>query len=206
MTDDDTLSLSVDLDAAAALSVLDDLESRSARFGQALTSALKGATTGGKGLEEVLRGVGLRLTDIALSAGLKPLENLLGDVAGNLLGGLTSGLTSGISSALGGGVTAFAQGGVPGRITPFAEGGVVAAPTYFPMAGGTGLMGEAGAEAILPLKRGADGALGVAAEGGGGTTVIHFQVTASDAASFAKSEGQITAMLARSVGRGRRGM
>lgn len=200
MTDDDTLALSVDLDGAQALSVLDELESRSASFGRALTSALKGATTGGKGLEEVLRGVGLRLTDIALSAGLKPLENLLGDVAGNLVGGLSSGLGSAL------GVNAFAQGGVPGRVTPFAEGGVVSAPTYFPMAGGTGLMGEAGAETILPLKRGADGALGVGAEGGGGTTVIHFQVTASDAASFARSEGQITAMLARSVGRGRRGM
>lgn len=201
MTDDDTLALSVDLDGAQALSVLDELESRSASFGRALTSALKGATTGGKGLEEVLRGVGLRLTDIALSAGLKPLENLLGDVAGSLV----TGLSSGLGSAVSGGLSAFAQGGVPGRVTPFAEGGVVSAPTYFPMAGGTGLMGKAGAEAILPLKRGSDGALGVAAEGGGGT-VIHFQVTASDAASFARSEGQITAMLARSVGRGRRGM
>ncbi len=202
MTDDDTLAVAVDLDAAAALSVLDDLESRSASFGRALTSALKGATTGGKGLEEVLRGVGLRLTDIALASGLKPLETLLGNAAGNLIGSISAGF----GSVLSGGVSAFAQGGVPGRVTPFAEGGVVAAPTYFPMAGGTGLMGEAGAEAILPLKRGADGALGVAAEGGGGTTVIHFQVTASDAASFARSEGQITAMLARSVGRGRRGM
>ncbi|KPF52798.1 phage tail tape measure protein [Rhizobium sp. AAP116] len=202
MTDDDTLAVAVDLDAAAALSVLDDLESRSASFGRALTSALKGATTGGKGLEEVLRGVGLRLTDIALASGLKPLETMLGNAAGNLIGSLSAGLGSSIS----GGVTAFAQGGAPGRVTPFADGGVVAAPTYFPMAGGSGLMGEAGAEAILPLKRGADGALGVASEGSVATTFIHFQVTASDAASFARSEGQITAMLARSVGRGRRGM
>ncbi|THV14205.1 phage tail tape measure protein [Rhizobium rhizophilum] len=202
MTDDDALALSVDLDGTQALAVLDDLESRSASFGRALTSALKGATTGGKGLEEVLRGVGLRLTDIALSAGLKPLETLLGDAAGNLIGGLTSGL----GSALGGGVTAYAAGGVPGRVMPFADGGVVSVPTYFPMAGGAGLMGEAGAEAILPLKRGPDGALGVGADGAGAGTVIHFQVTASDAASFQRSEGQITAMLARSVGRGRRGL
>lgn len=202
MTDDDTLALSVDLDGSQALAVLDDLESRSASFGRALTSALRGAATGGKGLEEVLRSVGSRLTDITLSAGLKPLETLLGDAAGNLIGGLTSGL----GSAFGADVTAFSAGGVPGRVMPFADGGVVAAPTYFPMAGGTGLMGEAGAEAILPLKRGADGALGVAAEGSGAATVIHFQVTASDAASFQRSEGQITAMLARSVGRGRRGL
>ncbi|MEC9462566.1 MAG: phage tail tape measure protein [Pseudomonadota bacterium] len=202
MTDDDVLDLAVDLDAGAALAVLEDLESRSASFGRALTSALRGATTGGKGLEEVLRSVGMRLTDIALSAGLKPLEGLLGDAAESVIGSLSAGFDR-ISGA---GVTAYAAGGVPGRVMPFAEGGVVAAPTYFPMSGGMGLMGEAGAEAILPLKRGADGALGVAAEGGGGTTVIHFQVTASDAASFARSEGQITAMLARSVGRGRRGL
>lgn len=202
MTDDDMLALSVDLDGSQALAVLDDLESRSASFGRALTSALKGATSGGKGLEDVLRSVGSRLTDIALSAGLKPLEGLLGDAAGSLIGSLTSGL----GSALGTGLTAYAAGGVPGRVMPFAEGGVVASPTYFPLAGGAGLMGEAGAEAILPLKRGADGALGVATEGAGAGTVIHFQVTASDAASFARSEGQITAMLARSVGRGRRGL
>ena len=202
MNDDDMLALSVDLDGSQALAVLDDLESRSASFGRALTSALKGATSGGKGLEDVLRSVGSRLTDIALSAGLKPLEGLLGDAAGSLIGSLTSGL----GSALGTGLTAYAAGGVPGRVMPFADGGVVASPAYFPLAGGAGLMGEAGAEAILPLKRGADGALGVAAEGTGTGTVIHFQVTARDAASFARSEGQITAMLARSVGRGRRGL
>ena len=49
-----------------------------------------------------------------------------------------------------------------GRIKPYAKGGVVAEPTMFPMAGGdVGLMGEAGPEAIMPLKRGANGKLGV---------------------------------------------
>lgn len=162
MTDDDTLDLSVDLDAGAALAVLEDLESRSASFGRALTSALRGATTGGKGLEEVLRSVGMRLTDIALSAGLKPLEGLLGDAAESVIGSLSAGF----DRMSGAGVTAYAAGGVPGRVMPFAEGGVVAAPTYFPMSGGMGLMGEAGAEAILPLKRGADGALGRARAAG----------------------------------------
>jgi phage-related minor tail protein len=201
---DDRLAVSLDLDASAALAVLDDLESRSASFGRALTGALRTATTGGKGLEETLRTVGLRLSDIALSAGLKPLENLLGQVTTGLMSSLTSGLTGSLSASAGS-ATAFAAGGVPGRIMPFAEGGVVAAPSYFPMAGGFGLMGEAGAEAILPLKRGADGSLGVASEGGG-VTQIHFNVTATDAASFARSEGQITAMLVRSVGRGRRNL
>lgn len=50
----------------------------------------------------------------------------------------------------------------------FGRGGVVSGPTLFPFARGTGLMGEAGPEAILPLSRGAGGVLGVRSEGGGG--------------------------------------
>ena len=179
-------------DAEALVSVMDDLEKRSQRFCSALTSALQAATTGGKGLDSVLQGLGMRLSNIALSAGLKPLENMLSSAV--------SGLTSGAGSLF-----AFANGGVPGRVTPFADGGVVSSPTFFPMGGDMGLMGEAGSEAILPLKRGADGSLGVAAGGGGGTQIV-FNVTASDAASFRRSEGQISAMLARSVGRGQRGL
>ncbi|GAK71611.1 hypothetical protein RRU01S_19_00150 [Agrobacterium rubi TR3 = NBRC 13261] len=180
-------------EAQALAEVMDDLERRSQRFGSALTSALQAATTGGKGLDSVLQGLGTRLSNIALSAGLKPLENMLSSAV--------SSLTLGAGSLF-----AFANGGVPGRVTPFANGGVVSSPTFFPMGGDMGLMGEAGSEAILPLKRGADGSLGVAAAGGGGGTQIVFNVTASDAASFRRSEGQISAMLARSVGRGQRGL
>jgi len=58
-------------------------------------------------------------------------------------------------------------------IVPFAKGGVVSQPTLFPFAKGVGLMGEAGPEAIMPLKRGSDGRLGVEAKyrGGSSTTV-----------------------------------
>jgi phage-related minor tail protein len=66
------------------------------------------------------------------------------------------------------------------------------------------MAGEAGAEAILPLARGADGRLGV--QGGGQATVVHVNVTTPDADSFRRSEAQVTAMLARAVGRGRRGL
>ena len=60
------------------------------------------------------------------------------------------------------------------QIQAYANGGVVGGPTTFPMAGGkTGLMGEAGPEAIMPLKRGANGKLGVQMEGGGGGDVIN---------------------------------
>jgi lambda family phage tail tape measure protein len=61
-----------------------------------------------------------------------------------------------------------------GNFTPtakFAMGGVVSRPTIFPFANGTGLMGEAGPEAIMPLQRAANGKLGVIASGGGSTSV-----------------------------------
>ena len=64
----------------------------------------------------------------------------------------------------GGKLLPFANGGTfaGGReIKPFATGGVVSSPVTFPMAGGkTGLMGEAGPEAIMPLTR-RNGRLGV---------------------------------------------
>ncbi len=70
----------------------------------------------------------------------------------------------------------FANGGVfsgGSQVQAYADGGVVGSPTTFPMSGGkTGLMGEAGPEAIMPLKRGANGKLGVQMEGGGATTVV----------------------------------
>jgi hypothetical protein len=63
---------------------------------------------------------------------------------------------------------AFAQNG----IQPFARGGIVNSPTVFPFAKGIGLMGEAGPEGILPLRRGRDGNLGVMSSGGGTTNVV----------------------------------
>ena len=67
------------------------------------------------------------------------------------------------------GILPFANGAPfsQGKVMPFAQGGVVTSATAFPMLGGTGLMGEAGPEAIMPLARGADGKLGVRGNGGG---------------------------------------
>ncbi|WP_246674408.1 phage tail tip lysozyme [Mesorhizobium sp. B4-1-1] len=49
-----------------------------------------------------------------------------------------------------------------GNVVPFARGDVFSTPTYFPMsAGRTGVLGEDGEEAVMPLQRGPDGRLGV---------------------------------------------
>lgn len=63
----------------------------------------------------------------------------------------------------------FANGAAfdKGNVMAFASGGVVNTPTVFPMANGSGLMGEAGPEAVMPLQRTSDGRLGVATTGGG---------------------------------------
>lgn len=194
MAEDGTVDVRVDIDLGGADEALAELEARAHSFGSALTGALRAAVVDGRSLEDVLRGLASRLSSIGLSAGLAPLERLVSSAAANLTAGL-------------GRLMPFADGGVPGRITPFADGGIVGAPTLFPMPGGdTGLMGEAGAEAILPLSRGADGRLGVASAGGQGGVQVTFNVTTPDAASFRKSEAQVTAMLARAVSRGGRGL
>ena len=70
-----------------------------------------------------------------------------------------------ILKALGGGIFGgiFGDGDAfsGGKVTPFARGGVVGGPMLFPMARGMGLMGEAGPEAVMPLKRTSSGQLGV---------------------------------------------
>ena len=78
--------------------------------------------------------------------------------AGTLSGAMPGGTPSAISP--------MAKGGVFGasKVFPFARGGVVSSPAVFPFANGVGMMGEAGPEAIMPLKRNASGELGVQAD------------------------------------------
>ena len=63
-----------------------------------------------------------------------------------------------------------------GNVIPFARGGVVDRPMLFPMARGSGLMGEAGPEAVLPLRRLASGNLGVEATGKSNAPVVNVNV------------------------------
>lgn len=75
---------------------------------------------------------------------MEPLGQLFSGLAGSILGSAKGNVFAG------------------GNVMAFAQGGVVSAPTLFPMAnGGIGLMGEAGEEGVLPLKRDRDGRLGV---------------------------------------------
>ena len=83
-----------------------------------------------------------------------------------------------------------------GSITPFATGGVVSSPTLFPMANGAGLMGEAGAEAIMPLTRTSGGDLGVKMEGGGTTVNVNVQNYGNDNVSVEQTGDSVNIIIA----------
>lgn len=152
-------------------------------MGQAASAALEQIILRGGTARQVMASLAATMASIAFRSAAGTLfsrgfEALGGAIFG---GGAAGGLTAygGVSptGAIAPGApyvpgisTGLAFGGVieSGDIVPFNGGGVVDRPTYFPLAGGkTGLMGEAGAEAVLPLRRGADGRLGVVAAGGG---------------------------------------
>ncbi|MEM1314030.1 MAG: phage tail tape measure protein [Pseudomonadota bacterium] len=164
-----------------------------------LRNAFDRLVTGGMRASDVLRRLGADLASRTFDAAVRPIH-----------GALTEGLTGALGTILGGatgGLTAFAQGGVlsAGKPRAFAQGGVVDAPTLFGMRSGMGLMGEAGPEAILPLKRGADGKLGVAAgAGGGGAARVTVNITTPDVAGFQRSRAQVAGQVARAVRLGQR--
>jgi tape measure domain-containing protein len=86
-------------------------------------------------------------------------------------------------------------------IIPFAKGGIVNGPTLFPFANGTGLMGEAGPEAIMPLQRGANGKLGVLASGGGGnvSVVVNVDASGSNVEGDAEDSKQLGRVIAAAI-------
>ena len=139
----------------------------------------------GKAFEDVFKGMGDAMVDFALTG-----KTSFGDMVQSILVGLIRMQVQmqmmGMLQAMGGGkglatsLMQFMGAPVPsakgnvfdGGLQAFAKGGtftngIVSSPTMFNM----GLMGEAGPEAIMPLRRGSDGSLGVAASGGGGGNV-----------------------------------
>lgn len=159
-----------------------------------LKRAIDGLVFDGDTLAEAMRGVGTAMLNAAYNAAVTPVTDHVGSALGNGLETIIQGLLP------------FEKGGSfsQGRVTPFATGGVVSNPTYFPMRGGTGLMGEAGPEAIMPLSRGTDGKLGVAASGASKSVNVTMNITTPDVEGFSRSQSQVAAQLSRALGRGSR--
>ncbi len=165
-----------------------------ALLGKTLSAALEGITLKGKGLGDTFQDLAVSISQSAFKAAFQPLQSNLSSIF--------TGLFSGNS------VMPFAKGGVlqGGMPVPFASGGIIASPISFPLADGrTGIAGERGAEAIMPLTRGSDGRLGIAAAGNAAPSIT-VNITASDIDSFRRSETQIASMLARAVAQGQRNL
>lgn len=105
-----------------------------------------------------------KIADKLLNEVLDAIFEVISAAGGSGGGGLFGSLIKGIGSLLG-----FAKGGTFKNGISARSNTIVDSPTIFAFAKGTGLMGEAGPEAIMPLKRGPDGSLGVQmhSEGGG---------------------------------------
>jgi phage-related minor tail protein len=170
-----------------------DLGNLERGFSGGLRKAFDGLVFDGRSLSDALATVGEAMSRTVYNNALKPVT----DHFGGLLAGGVNSLIGSLSPFESGG--AFSQG----RVMPFAKGGVVSGATSFPMRGGTGLMGEAGPEAIMPLTRGADGSLGVKAQGGQAVNIT-MNISTPDVAGFKRSQSQIAASVGRALGRGQR--
>ena len=181
------LTVRVNADIAPLKSELREAGQLGAQFGRSMTTAFDDAIFKGKDLGDVLRNLALSLSKSVFRAAFKPIGDAAGGFLSQLLGGFGGG-----------------AGGMPSL---FAKGGVVAAPTAFSLGDSkTGIAGEAGPEAILPLMRGADGRLGVRQSGAGRSVTINFNVSSPDVGGFKRSETQINTMLNRAVARGERNL
>ena len=165
---------------------LDGIGISADKVSKSLTSAFSNAVTSGKTFDQTLQSITQSLGKVVINAGLQPVQQ---------------GLSSLISSSLSG------LSGASAGVTAFADGGIVSSPTFFGSGGGLGLMGERGAEAIVPLSRGPDGRLGLAASAAGGTPGnIQVTISTPDPAQFQRSQVQISSAIARAVSAGQRGL
>jgi hypothetical protein len=174
-------------------------------LGSAFESSFQGLITGTMNAQQAFKSFAASIvSDIAKIIAQEARSAILRPIIGaafNALGGLFS---SGPSVAAGNS-TSFTQtmqgsnwmtakvanGGVfSGAGISAHSGTMVNSPTLFPFAKGVGLMGEAGPEAILPLKRNSQGKLGVSVDNTGqqGGSNIYYVNTTVNAGSNASPD------------------
>jgi phage-related minor tail protein len=174
-------------DLASMKTLLDQISASGEKASKTLSTGFGAAAASGKSFNDTLLAIAQSLAKVAMQEGAKSLA---------------TGLTNTLSDLF----KATVAGNVP--VTAHADGGVVASPTYFGNGASVGLMGERGAEAVMPLARGPDGRLGVVSQGDGAARplAITVNIAAQDLDSFRRSEAQITGALARAVARGQRAL
>ena len=110
----------------------------------------------------------------------KLLQTVAGAVVGSAVAPTTAGTSLGAIQQ--GGGRAFGVGNSP---FGFSKGGVFDRPVGFPMANGrTGVMAEKDPEAIMPLKRGRDGSLGVSVSGAKQDVNVHVEISMDEGGNW----------------------
>jgi lambda family phage tail tape measure protein len=195
-------------------------------FAQSFQGLIDGSMTAKEALGSFFKSVADMFLEMAAQIIAKQITMIILQTilkALGAVGGIQSAGSSAGSAAFGGSGPTFNPGAFSmpklaangatfaNGIAKFASGGIVSSPTLFKFADGgttrTGLMGEAGPEAIMPLKRGADGSLGVQANGlreamdrqqggGGGSPVLNmsFQSTSINGVEYVSREQLESAM------------
>lgn len=178
-----------------------ELRDVSQQFAKNITNGLKTAVKQGYTLKQTLKSIALSFANTAFDAAFKPItEGLSAGIAG-ILGSIKTSGASNLGSPSSGGLLSSISG-----LLPFAKGGVISSPSYFPAGSKIGVMGEAGAEAVMPLARSSDGRLGVRSNSPMSAPSIQVHISSPDVESFRRSESQMTAALSRAVRRGTRNL
>lgn len=179
-------------DTSNAKHQIKELNTATQTLSKSMISAFDKIIVKGSDVEDVFKSLALNLSKQAFKQTISPVQSSLSSTLGFDVSGIFGSLFG------------FAKGGA---FTGGSGGGVLNSPMAFPMAGGnTGIAGEAGPEAILPLSRGPNGELGVRASGGSNSVTVNVNISTPDIESFRRSEGEIATTLQRIVSRGNRNL
>ncbi|CDM88119.1 phage tail tape measure protein [Xenorhabdus bovienii] len=155
-------------------------------------NALTGMLTGTKSFSESMRELSASLAQSIIQDLVRiAVQALITKALSGFFGGAMGSMGASSLSSAGGGLSSMGSGtamtpdvwkspimNAKGGVYQSADlnqysGQIVSQPTLFAFAKGGGVMGEAGPEAILPLKRGADGKLGVQTTGSTGNQTFN---------------------------------
>ena len=176
-------------------------------FSDSFKSVIDGSATTKEALAGFFKSISSYFLDMAVQIIQKMITMYILNTVLNVLPGLGSG-GSGFNLGGFGSLSGDSVSGASGflnaaSISPFAKGGIVDKPTMFAYANGGagrfGLMGEAGAEAIMPLSRGSNGKLGVQASGGVGNVVVNVDASGSKAQGDDQKGKQLGSLLGSAV-------
>jgi len=182
-----------------------------AAIGTAFTDSFRSVIDGSATTQEALASFFKNIANFFMDMAAQIIQKMITMAILNKVVGLLPGMSGGVgggdifSDIASRGGLRMADGGVfaKNKIIPYAKGGIVNRPTMFSYANGGagqfGIMGEAGPEAILPLRRGPGGKLGVESSGGVGNVVVNVDASGSSVEGDNEQAGQLGKMLGAAV-------